>query len=97
MESRNWELSREVQGGRQTIAMLEQAVKMSERNEEDAVKRKQELENWRDEFMTVNLMSDTPQSFTPDMGESAESEKPKQSLLKLEIEIAGSRNYELEN
>lgn len=97
MELRNCELSREVQGGRQTIAMMEEAVKMSERNEENAVKRKQEMERWRDEFMTDNLMSETPRSLTSDMGERAESKKSKQSLLKLEIESAGSRNYELEN
>lgn len=66
-----------MQGGRQTIGMLEQAVKMSERNEENAVKRKQELENWRDEFVKVNLMSGTPQSLTQDIGEMAESEKLK--------------------
>lgn len=49
-----------MQGARQTIGMLEGVVKMSERNEENAVKRKQELENWRDEFVKVNLMSGTP-------------------------------------
>lgn len=97
LECRNCELSREVQGGREEIGMLEQAVKLSQKNEENAVRRKQELENWRDEFMMVNLMSNTPQNLAVDMVERAESEKSKQSPSKLEVETAGLRNSELEN